>query len=110
MLALLLNTPRTDEEWARWSFAHRDSHTRIRQAIQSTKNTMLPDYQLEPIFQQDLQGWLQRNSQMHQDFSGVLGVESFDLLDVDFKDEKSIQAWAYLHYQAHYNAEAALGI
>lgn len=31
----LFNQPRSEQEWSIWSFAHRDSHTRIREAIQN---------------------------------------------------------------------------
>lgn len=110
MLALLLEAPKTPEEWIRWSFHHRDSHARIRDAIQKQKGIELIDYQLDPISQEDIQGWLQRNSQSHGDMLGALGLQSEDILDVDFKDSKQAEAWAYLHYFDHYNAENALRI
>lgn len=110
MLANLLNVPTSDAEWQIWSFSHRDSHVRIRQAIQTQKGVVLPDYQLDPIFPQDMQGWLQRNSQTHNDMDGALGAQGTDLLDVDFNDEKQVQAWMFSHYQEHFTAEQALGI
>jgi hypothetical protein len=110
MIAVLLESPRTPEQWLRWSYHHRDSHTRIRQAIQKQKNVNLVEYQLDPIFDQDLQGFLQRNSQSHGDMLSILGIQSEDLLDVDFKDERQAQAWIQLHYYDHFNAETALGI
>jgi hypothetical protein len=110
MLAALLNRPRNKEEWDRYSFDHRDSHQKIRQAIQAQKGIVLIDYQLDPVFGVDIQGWLQRNSQSHSDFDGVLGLQSTDLLDVDFNDESQFESWTYLHYQEHLNAEQALGI
>lgn len=110
MLALLLESPRTPQDWVRWSFHHRDSHARIRQAIQKQKGIGLPDYQIDPITEEDLKGWLQHNSQLHGDMLGALGIQSEDLLDVDFRDPKQAQAWVFLHYQDHFNAETALGI
>lgn len=110
MLARLLNIPRSPDEWSVWSFNHRDSHQRIRAAIQEKYGATLPDYQLDPIFPQDLQGWLQRNAQSHIDFDGVLELQSSDLLEVDFQNDGESQAWHNLHYQEHYNAELALGI
>lgn len=110
MLALLLESPRTPEEWIRWSFHHRQSHAAIRDAIQKQKGISLIDYQLDPITQEDLQNWLQRNSQSHGDMLGALGIQSEDLLDVDFKDPEQARAWIYLHYFDHYSAEHALGI
>lgn len=110
MLALLLESPRTPEGWIRWSFHHRQSHAAIRDAIQKQKNISLIDYQLDPITQEDLQDWLQRNSQSHSDMLGALGLQSEDLLDVDFRDQQQAQAWIYLHYFDHYTAETTLEI
>lgn len=110
MLALLLNVPKTPEEWVRWSFHHDDSHVRIRQGILVQKGINLTQYQLNPIFQEDVQGWLQRNSQTHSDMNGVLGVQGVDLLDVDFNDASKSEAWTWLHYQEHFTAESALKI
>ena len=110
MLAALLQAPKTPEDWIIWSNHHRDSHTRIRQAIQTQKNVSLIDYQIDPISQTDIQGFLQRNSQLHGDMLGVLGLQAEDILDVDFKNQSQAEAWAFLHYQDHYNAENALRI
>lgn len=105
-----MNTPREPSEWVRWSYHHRDSHARIRDAIQKQKGVSLVDYQLDPISQEDIRGWLQRNSQSHSDMLGALNIQAEDLLDVDFSDLKQAEAWTNLHYQDHYNAENALRI
>lgn len=110
MIVTLLEDPKTLEQRAIWSFAHRDHHQQIRQAIQAKGGAVLQDYQLDPISEQDFQGWLQRNSQTHGDMNGALGLQGVDLLDVDFQDDKERQAWVFLHYQEHFNAAAKLGI
>lgn len=110
MLALLLETPQTPEEWQRWSFHHRDSHNRIREAVQAKHGVKLADYPIDPITEDDIAGFLQRNSQMHIDFDGVLNLQSNDLLDVDFTDPEQRSAWVFAHYQEHYDAELKLGI
>lgn len=35
MLVSLLSVPKDDHDWETWTFSHRDSHDRIRQAIQA---------------------------------------------------------------------------
>lgn len=35
MLVSLISVPKNDQDWETWSFAHRDSHDRIRQAIEA---------------------------------------------------------------------------
>lgn len=106
----LLEDPKTAESRSRWSFAHRDHHQIIRQAIQAKLGTVLPDYQLDPIPENDFPGWLNRNDSTHEDMNSALGLQSVNLLDVDFNDDKQRQAWVYLHYQEHFAAAAALGI
>lgn len=110
MLAALLNTPKTKQEWDTWSFNHRLSHEQIVQAIQTQADIDLTIYQLDPINLQDMPDFLQRNSQMHLDMNTVLGLQSSDLLDVNLADERQRESWIYLHFYEHYDAENALGI
>lgn len=110
MLAALLNIPHDQNTWNIWSLHHRLSHTAIRQKIAANGGPQLTDYQLDPIFDQDIQGFLQRNSQTHIEMDAALGAQSTDLQDVDFKDERQRIAWISEHYLEHYNAENALGI
>jgi len=110
MLALLLNTPKSDQEWATWSFAHRASHDQIRQAIQSQLNINLVDYQLDPIDLRDTEGFLQRNSEMHLNMTAAVGIQSHDIQTVDFKDRNQLESWLQIHWQEHTDTEIKLGI
>jgi len=110
MLAVLLEIPRTREQWDRFSWHHRSSHTAIRQAIRSQKGVHLPEYILEPIDFNRFVDFLQANSQTHIDMLSVLGIQGEDLQDVDVRNENQLVAWSWLHYLDHYNAEKALGI
>lgn len=84
----------------------------IRDAIRTrAENPIdLPDYPLEPIEEPDIGGFLQRNSRMHIDASGVLQVNNSDLSSVDFKDRSQLEAWIWIHYQSHRDLENKLGI
>jgi len=110
MLAALLNVPHSPTDWSRFSFDHRDSHDRIRAAINAQKNVSLTDYQIDPINPNNVQQFLDNNAQLHIDMNSALNLQSSDLGDVDFRDEKQLRAWIILHYQEHYDAEQALGV
>jgi|ERR1700722_5152295 len=110
MLPALENTPRTPDQWRSWAFDHRDSHDRIRAAVLTQKSIVLIDHQVEPINPNDVASFLQNNTTLHNDMNSVLGQPGSDLQDVDFTDDRQLEAWIKLHYVEHYNAENALGI
>lgn len=110
MLANLINQPGTPEEWAFWSYAHRDQHTQIIQAIRAQTGIQLPQYELDPIPFQDLDQWLEWNQRAHDDFNGVLGTQSSDLQQADFNDKAQLEAWIYLHRREHETAASVLKI
>lgn len=110
MLAALLNTPKTFEEWQQFARDHRDSHDRIRGAIKSKYNIDLTDYIIEPLSEEGFKQFLQNNASLHTDMNGVLKSQSSDLLDVSFDDLQKLESWINLHYQEHENAEQLLGI
>lgn len=110
MLAALLNTPKSFEEWQQFARDHRDSHDRIRSAIFTKYKISLTDYIVEPISEDSFKQFLQNNASLHIDMNGVLRSQSSDLLDVDFSNLQKLEAWINLHYQEHQNAEQLLGI
>ena len=110
MLAALQNIPRTGEEWNRWSYDHRDSHNRIRAAIQLRYGLSLVDYQIDPIDPSNTTLFLQNNASLHGDMNGALGLQSADLEDVNMGDPRELEAWIRLHYLEHFYAEQKLGV
>jgi hypothetical protein len=110
MLAALLNTPSTDNEWQIWSWHHRLSTSAINSAISQQKKINLTDYQLDPINRAFFQDWLERNQQSHIDFDAAVGAQSVDLTDVDPSNHNQFQAWIFSHYLEHQTAERILGI
>ena len=109
-LAALLNSPKTADDWAVWSYAHRDQHLLIRNAIQSAYGINLNVYVLDPINLQDFNDFLNNNQIAHNDFTGVLGITNNDLSQVDFKDANQEESWIFLHFQEHYDAANKLRI
>lgn len=110
MLALLLNVPKDDSEWSQWSFAHRDSHDKIRKAILLQSGANLTDYQVDPMTRDDMARFLQNNSQLHDDMNAILKLPGIDLTDANLSDERELRTWIDYHYQEHLNVEQALGI
>jgi hypothetical protein len=110
VLPLLLNTPHSAEEWARWSYSHRISHNVIRDGIQAQFKVRLPEYLLDPIDLNDTRQFLEWNQQAHVDMNGALNVPGSDLEDVKFDDERQLSAWIWLHYLEHQVAENKLKV
>ena len=108
MVPALFNTPKNPREWSIFSFANRASHEKIISALQAQGKGTLRTYNLDPISDEDLQGWMYRHQISHNDFNGVLKLPSNDLRTADFKDPKELQAWCELHAREHLLAEKAL--
>ena len=109
-LADLLNIPHSIEDWNQFSFNNRNQITAIRQAIKAQKNINLTEYNIDPIDFNHFQDFLENNSQAHDDFNSVLGLQSSDIEELDPKDEKSLSSWIFTQYQELYSASAALKI
>ena len=110
MLQALENIPKSRDDWARFSWDHRDSHDRIRAAIKSKFSINLDDYQIDPISPDNFDNFLDNNAELHSGMNGVLRLQSSDLNDVDMKDEAQAIAWFRLHYLEHLYAETVLKI
>ena len=110
MLANLLVAPQTELQWSRWSFDHRDQHNLIRQAIRNIYGVSLTEYPIDPIVLEDFSQFADWNQQMHNDFNGVLGLQSSNLQQVDIRNKAELEAWIYLHRREHEAAAFKLGI
>lgn len=110
MRAVLYESPRTPDEWLRWSFHHRNSHDNIRNAIQAKNGPAQPDYPIDPIRGPQIGDFLQYNSQLHSNMNAALNLQSVDLLSVDFNNDAQRLAWIQIHAREHEDAELALGI
>lgn len=58
----------------------------------------LVEYQIYPINFNHFQDFLEANSQSHDDFNSVLGLQSSDIEELDPKDQNKLQEWIYLNY------------
>lgn len=110
MQAILFETPKSEAEWSRWSFSHRDSHQRIIQAIASKGGPSLTQYILDPISMPDFQGFLERNALSHFDMNAAIGAQGAELDELDPRDNNQLVAWIFVHAQEHRSAEERLGL
>ena len=110
MLVRLLDAPQNEDDWNSWSFAHRQNHDVIRQAIQAKGGPNLPQAVLDPIPLFAFRDWLERNQRSHNDQNGALGLQSTDLLDLDPRNQQQLSDWVYAHYIEHQNMNLVLGI
>lgn len=113
MLSWLMTAPTDDIGWGQWSYAHRDQHKLILQAIQKKYGVNLNEYLIDPIDWQNpesFENWLNLNQQYHDDMNSILGLQGSNLQQLDPKDKNQFQAWIYLHRREHESAANKLGI
>jgi hypothetical protein len=106
----LLNVPRDDHDFDRYSFDLNTQINEINQAIAQQKKIALPTIQLYPIPLNDLGNYLQRVQQSVSAFTEILGLQNVDVEAVDLRDERQRQAWCFSIYEEVYGARAALKI
>ena len=70
----------------------------------------LASYVLDPIDPNNSEAWLYQHQLMHQAFDALLGIEGYDLLDVDLKDSNQFAGWIFLNGSEHYQAAKILEI
>lgn len=105
----LLNVPKTAEDWGLWSLQHRLSHDAIREALLKQGHATT-SYLLDPIYESEIENWLERNSETHKEQTAAIGIQSHEIGSVDFNDEAATIAWIMVHFLEHQDMERALGI
>jgi len=109
-IAALYNVPSTQGELETWSFAHAAHHNDINRIIQQSTGVLLPSYILDPFDPNNAQTWLYQHQALHQAQDAILGIEGFDLLDVNLQNSNELAGWIFLNSQEHYQAAKILGI
>ena len=109
-VAGLSNVPNTKSELAVWATLHQTHHRDINRRIYELAGISLPEYILDPINPDDTGVWEDQHQQMHQDMDALLGINGFDLTNVNFENEAYLAGWIQLHFNEHYQAANILGI
>lgn len=109
-LAGLYNVPSSDEERAQWSFTHMAHHRDIARKLYELVKVALPEYILDPLNPDDTGQWGDQHQIMHNDQNQLLGIVGSDLSELDWKDQRLLAGWIFLHANEHYQAAAILEI
>lgn len=109
-LANLYNIPGTPETFASWSFSHQAHHRDIIRRIYEVYNTALPEYTLDPVNEGNFRGFLDQHQIMHQQMNQILGLENFDLSQLNIKDRGQFASWIQLNGSNHTRAATILKI
>ena len=104
--------PMDPDAFSRWSFANMAHHRDIFRVIYETTGIQLPESPLDPFNPADdsFSTWLVQHAHMHYDQNAVLGIDSNNLLDLDWSDQSSLQAWMLQHFSEHDQAGALLNL
>lgn len=109
-VAALYNTPATREQWDEWSFAHAAHHQDINRVIYEQLSVNLPMFILDPFDPDNPDVWLQNHQVMHQNMDDILGIGSFALQEVSFKNVEQTVGWIFLNATEHKKAADILRI
>lgn len=107
-LATLFIIPQTPDELQQWSFAHMASHRDICRVVFQTLSTRLDEYVLDPFDPLDPGNWVDRHQIMHQQMNAALGLDGFDLSELDWQDAERLQDWVVKNGNEHYRASSIL--
>jgi hypothetical protein len=106
----LLNIPNSDSDWDRWSFDLDQNIKDIQQALLAQQKLALPQQQIYPRPNVDIQLWLERVSTALGEITSALKITSQDVENVDLDDERERQAWIWSVFSEVRDARAALKI
>ncbi len=109
-VADLYNVPSSDAERAQWAFAHMAHHRDINRRIYELVKVSLPDYILDPINVDDTGDWEYQHQVMHDNQNALLGINGYDLSEVQWKDQAILAGWVFLNSYEHQRAADILEI
>jgi hypothetical protein len=109
-VAALANVPTDDQQRAVWSFAHASHHYDIVRVIYQITKIALPIYLLDPFDPNNTGIWADQHQQMHNDMDQLLGINPFNLDDVDWNNKQTLGGWIFNNFSEHYQAANILEI
>lgn len=77
-------------------------------AIVNTRNP--PIYPIESLNPNDIQSWLQRHQNWHNDMNSILLLPGDDLTAVNWNDPGERQSWFWINFREHQAAHSKLAI
>jgi hypothetical protein len=102
MIADLLNRPKDMTQLSSFSFPNANHHDLVVAVLRAQGNANVNRYILDPISEADMNNFLIRHQQSHNEINGVLGVAGNDLSSLNVKDVNNFESWLQLHFQEHF--------
>ena len=109
-IASLFQAPRSEPEFAEWSFANMAHHRDIFAAIYRDSGDQLTEYAIDPIDHGNLNLWLYQHQAMHDQQNQVTGIAGYNLTGVDWNDREDLRAWISQHADEHFRIATLLGV
>ena len=109
-IAGIANVPTTPEDLKVWATTHATHHVNINEAIYQLTGANLPVFVLDPIDPENTSVWEDQHQVMHNNQNQILGIDGFDLSEVDFTNAEYLTGWTQLNFSEHLQASNILGI
>lgn len=102
--------PKSPDDFAAWGFSNIASHRDINRVIFQTLGIVVQEYPIYPVDPDNPVQWGWQHQQMHNLAWAALGGSSYNLVTVNWDDERYMDAWNSLHFDDHNRLEAILGL
>jgi len=109
-LPFIISSPPGEFGIASWAFMHWQDHLEIVQRFFKLNIANLPTYDIQQMNPNDIDGWLERHQQYHNDMNALTFLAGSDLSQVDWNDDAERKAWFWLNFQEHHAVHAVLKI
>jgi hypothetical protein len=109
-VANIFNIPSNAIELANWSTLHMIWHRNMNREIFARFNVLLPEFILDPADFSTQTDFLQAHQTMHDNMDKILGVASYNLLDVDMSNPNQRDGWFQEHAELTRSESNALGV
>jgi len=102
--------PKNADAFAAFGFSNIASHRDINRVIFQTLGITVQEYPIYPIDVDNPSQWAWQHQQMHLQAWMALGGFGYNLLGVQWDDERSMEIWTAQHSDEHNRLEALLGL
>lgn len=109
MIAALFNIPGDFATFKRFSFHNNDAHVLASRFLRSQFGLSVDEYPLDPIPENDIEGWLYTHQAAHNAINGALGLSGNDLTAVDVTKKEQLINWIEIHANEHVSWGNILG-
>ena len=109
-LPALYKVPEDQDGWAAWAFNHAAIHMTVNGAVSTQKSQNLTQYMLDAVDPEDLGMWLYQHQATHNQVNAVLGINGYDLTNLNWRDKDQFEWWLQLNGEEHQKWNEILGV